>query len=112
MGRHPARRAGRSISPLGGPMRHAPRFLPLVLGALLLALAAPTAPAVAAAAPPAWELPVAVKKLPNGLTVVVSEDHSSPTFGLSVIYGVGFRLEPRGRTGFAHLFEHMMFQGT
>ena len=90
-------------------MRHAPRILPLVLGGLLLA---PVAPAVDAAAPPAWELPVAVKKLPNGLTVVVSEDHSSPTFGLSVIYGVGFRLEPRGRTGFAHLFEHMMFQGT
>ena len=90
-------------------MRHTPRFLPLVLGGLLLA---PVAPAVDAAAPPAWELPVAVKKLANGLTVVVSEDHSSPTFGLSVIYGVGFRLEPRGRTGFAHLFEHMMFQGT
>lgn len=51
-------------------------------------------------------------KLPNGLTVVVSEDHSAPTFGVCVAYGIGFRLEPEGRTGFAHLFEHMMFEGT
>jgi zinc protease len=67
---------------------------------------------VAAAQAPGWVIPTAVKKLPNGLTVVVSEDHSSPTFGLSVVYKVGFRLEPKGRTGFAHLFEHMMFEGT
>ncbi len=57
-------------------------------------------------------LPISRYKLDNGLTLVVSEDHSSPTFGLSVVYRVGFRLEPRGRTGFAHLFEHMMFEGT
>jgi predicted Zn-dependent peptidase len=55
---------------------------------------------------------VEVKKLANGLTVVVSEDHSAPTFGMSTVYRIGFRLEPRGRTGFAHLFEHMMFEGT
>ena len=58
------------------------------------------------------KLPVHTYKLDNGLTLVVSEDHSSPTFGLSIAYHVGFRLEPRGRTGFAHLFEHMMFEGT
>jgi predicted Zn-dependent peptidase len=57
-------------------------------------------------------LPIQVFELDNGLTLVVSEDHSTPVFGLSVVYGVGFRLEPRGRTGFAHLFEHMMFEGT
>ena len=51
-------------------------------------------------------------RLENGLTLVIAEDHASPTFGLSVVYGVGFRLEPKGRTGFAHLFEHMMFEGT
>ncbi|WP_456406605.1 M16 family metallopeptidase [Thiolapillus sp.] len=56
--------------------------------------------------------PIRTYKLDNGLTLVVSEDHASPTFGLSVVYHVGFRLEPRGRTGFAHLFEHMMFEGT
>jgi zinc protease len=59
-----------------------------------------------------WKAPTAMKKLANGLTVVVSEDHSAPTFGLCLSYGIGFRLEPEGRTGFAHLFEHMMFEGT
>ncbi len=57
-------------------------------------------------------LPIQIFKLDNGLTLVVAEDHSSPTFGLSVVYNVGFRLEPKGRSGFAHLFEHMMFEGT
>ncbi|MFL5343994.1 MAG: M16 family metallopeptidase [Hyalangium sp.] len=78
--------------------------------ALAVALALP-----AAAEPPTavnWKLPVFVKKLPNGLTVVVSPDHSAPTFGISTVYRIGFRLEPKGRTGFAHLFEHMMFEGT
>jgi zinc protease len=59
-----------------------------------------------------WKAPTTMKKLANGLTVVVSEDHSAPTFGICVSYGIGFRLEPEGRTGFAHLFEHMMFEGT
>jgi zinc protease len=59
-----------------------------------------------------WKVPTAMKKLKNGLVVVVSEDHSAPTFGLCISYGIGFRLEPEGRTGFAHLFEHMMFEGT
>ncbi|HSB62008.1 MAG TPA: pitrilysin family protein [Vicinamibacteria bacterium] len=79
----------------------------------LLALALP-APALAgpAPAPAGWAIPVETKTLPNGLTVVVSEDHSSPTFGISIAYRIGFRLEPKGRTGFAHLFEHMMFEGT
>jgi predicted Zn-dependent peptidase len=68
--------------------------------------------ATAAQSPQEWKVPTAVKKLPNGLVVVVSEDHSAPTFGLCITYGIGFRLEPEGRTGFAHLFEHMMFEGT
>jgi len=59
-----------------------------------------------------WKVPLAMKKLKNGLVVVVSEEHSAPTFGLCISYGIGFRLEPQGRTGFAHLFEHMMFEGT
>jgi predicted Zn-dependent peptidase len=71
-------------------------------------------PATVGAAPPVpgWKIPIEVKTLPNGLTVVVSEDHSAPTFGMSTAYRIGFRLEPKGRTGFAHLFEHMMFEGT
>jgi zinc protease len=59
-----------------------------------------------------WKPPTSMKKLANGLIVVVSEDRSAPTFGLCVSYGIGFRLEPEGHTGFAHLFEHMMFEGT
>ena len=54
-----------------------------------------------------WKVPTEINKLPNGLRVVFSEDHSSPTFAICITYGIGFRLEPEGRTGFAHLFEHM-----
>ena len=50
--------------------------------------------------------------LPNGLNVVLSRDTTVPTVGVGVYYHVGFRNEPRNRTGFAHLFEHMMFQGS
>jgi len=57
-------------------------------------------------------VPVTYYKLPNGLKVVISEDHNAPVCTVAVYYGVGFRLEPKGRTGFAHLFEHMMFQGS
>jgi zinc protease len=57
-------------------------------------------------------IPVVYYKLPNGLKVVISEDHSATVCTVAVYYNVGFRLEPKGRTGFAHLFEHMMFQGS
>src|ERR1041385_1678543 len=57
-------------------------------------------------------VPVVYYKLPNGLKVVISEDHIAPVVTVGVYYSVGFRVEPRGRTGFAHLFEHMMFQGS
>src|SRR4051812_21770869 len=50
--------------------------------------------------------------LPNGLKVVLSRDPSVPTATVGVYYGIGFRIEPRNRTGFAHLFEHLMFQGS
>ncbi len=51
-------------------------------------------------------------KLKNGLRVILSEDHHAPTISISVNYDVGSRDERKGRTGFAHLFEHMMFQGS
>jgi len=57
-------------------------------------------------------VPVVYYKLPNGLKVVISEDHIAPVVTVGVYYNVGFRVEPKGRTGFAHLFEHMMFQGS
>jgi len=50
--------------------------------------------------------------LGNGLRVVVSPDPSSPVVAVAVYYDVGMRSEPEGRTGFAHLFEHLMFQGS
>jgi predicted Zn-dependent peptidase len=50
--------------------------------------------------------------LKNGLRVVLGPDRSAPTVGITVNYDVGFRSEPEGRTGFAHLFEHLMFQGS
>jgi predicted Zn-dependent peptidase len=50
--------------------------------------------------------------LDNGLRVILSEDHSAPTYSLAITYDVGSRDEKEGRTGFAHLFEHMMFQGS
>jgi zinc protease len=51
-------------------------------------------------------------KLKNGLRIILSEDHSAPTFSIALTYNVGSRDERQGRTGFAHLFEHMMFQGS
>ncbi len=50
--------------------------------------------------------------LSNGLRVVVAPDRSAPVVGVAVLYDVGIRSEPEGRTGFAHLFEHLMFQGS
>jgi predicted Zn-dependent peptidase len=50
--------------------------------------------------------------LPNGLRVVLAPDRSAPVIGVAVVYDVGIRSEPEGRTGFAHLFEHLMFQGS
>lgn len=58
------------------------------------------------------EIDVSYHTLENGLRVVLSEDHTIPTATVAVYYGVGFRNEPQGRTGFAHLFEHLMFQGS
>ncbi|MFD3699862.1 insulinase family protein [Streptomyces sp. NPDC058646] len=50
--------------------------------------------------------------LPNGLRVLLAPDHRHPRVAVAVHYGVGFRSEPPGREGFAHLFEHLMFQGS
>ena len=87
---------------------HARRGAALLIGALL-ALPA-TAPAQAARA--GLTVPVEYHKLRNGLKVVLSRDTTAPTAAVAVYYNIGFRNEPRDRTGFAHLFEHMMFQGS
>ena len=81
-----------------------------LLAALLLLWGTPASAGPSSAA----EFKVAVEyyKLPNGLRVVLSPDHTSPTICVGVYYRIGFRIEPKDRTGFAHLFEHMMFQGS
>jgi len=77
---------------------------------LLAGVAALAAPLSAFVHPPKLEYEITT--LPNGLRVIVSEDHSTPIVHLSVWYHVGSRDERPGRTGFAHLFEHMMFKGS
>ncbi|HJY87329.1 MAG TPA: pitrilysin family protein [Candidatus Acidoferrales bacterium] len=57
-------------------------------------------------------IPIESMTLENGLRVVVAPDRTAPLVTVGVYYNIGFRLEPRGRSGFAHLFEHMMFQGS
>jgi zinc protease len=88
-------------------MRSFHRKLRWLLAAILL-------PTILSSVAPAKTLniPVVYYKLPNGLRVVISEDHVAPVVTVAVYYNVGFRIEPKGRTGFAHLFEHMMFQGS
>src|SRR6201997_1873375 len=83
---------------------------PLLL--LLLAVFMLELPSWAAPAGEGFHVPVEYYKLPNGLRVVLSPDHTAPTVCVGVYYRIGFRVEPRDRTGFAHLFEHMMFQGS
>ena len=64
----------------------------------------------AAVRPPKLQYEIAT--LPNGLTVVTSEDHSTPIVHLNLTYHVGSKNEKPGRTGFAHLYEHLMFKGS
>ena len=58
------------------------------------------------------EVPITYYKLGNGLKVVLSPDKTAPIVTIAIYYNIGFRIEPKDRTGFAHLFEHMMFQGS
>src|SRR5580704_3747665 len=58
------------------------------------------------------KLPYEITTLPNGLTLILSEDHSTPIVHLQITYHVGSKNEKAGRTGFAHLFEHLMFKGS
>ena len=86
--------------------------LTLRLAVLFLACGALTVetPLSAAVRPP--KMPYQMVTLPNGLRVILSQDHSTPIVHVSVWYHVGSKNERQGRTGFAHLFEHMMFKGS
>src|ERR1700760_3801470 len=82
---------------------------------LLLCLPAPApaqSPTAPSAAPKPIELAYTHFTLPNGLTVILHEDHSVPVVSVNVWYNVGSARERPGRTGFAHLFEHLMFMGS
>jgi zinc protease len=90
------------------PVKHASRLGALLALAAGSALAAPPEKP----SPQLFSVPVEYHKLDNGLKVVLSKDSTAPTAVVAVYYNIGFRIEPRDRTGFAHLFEHMMFQGS
>ncbi|HEV7386409.1 MAG TPA: insulinase family protein, partial [Phenylobacterium sp.] len=81
---------------------------------LSLALTAPAVAAPANPVPVSKVPPIVYKQrtLPNGLLVLTSLDRSTPNVTVQVWYGVGSKDDPQGRSGFAHLFEHMMFKAT
>jgi zinc protease len=86
------------------------RHTPIVLA---LALASALPPALAAQGPRKQaKIPVTEYQLANGLTVLLSEDHTTPVVAVDVEHHVGSKNEETGRTGFAHLFEHVMFTGS
>jgi len=82
----------------------------ILLCSLGICIAVPAAPTPADHG--SFVVPFSQFSLENGLRVVLSEDHSAPVVAVTVYYDVGSRNEVSGRTGFAHLFEHMMFQGS
>src|SRR5262245_61718995 len=87
------------------------RYALLAAGCLAVSASA-TVDAQPRSASSNFSVPVVYRKLPNGLRVVVSENHAAPVVVVEVMYRIGFRIEPKDRTGFAHLFEHLMFQGS
>ena len=95
-------------------MRTVLRLAFIVTLATAICVPAQTKAKPAASSKPAasFHVPVDYYKLPNGLKVVLSEDHTAPTVVVAVYYNIGFRIEPKDRTGFAHLFEHLMFEGS
>jgi len=88
------------------------RFRGLAVLTVAAAMALSSAPAARQSSGAALNIPVEYHTLSNGLKVVLSRDTTTPTAVVGVYYNIGFRIEPKDRTGFAHLFEHMMFQGS
>ena len=86
--------------------------LRFVAGTLACALLLVVAPLSAQSQAPRVSAPYNMFTLPNGLTVILHEDHSVPMVTVNVWYHVGSAREKFGRTGFAHLFEHILFEGS
>ena len=85
---------------------------PFICGLAAIWIGAMAAPSAHASEQTGFSVPITYYKLPNGLRVILSPDSTAPTVVTAVYYRIGFRVEPKDRTGFAHLFEHMMFQGS
>ena len=88
---------------LNSVARRSPRLAAFLVAACGLGSAAPLL---------AQDVPVEKYTLPNGMTVILHQDRSLPIATINIWYGVGAQDEPLGRSGFAHLFEHLMFMGT
>src|SRR5690242_3652821 len=88
------------------------RFIPAISLTLAVSLIHAQPQTAQPPQPKPLQIPIEQFELDNGLRIVMSEDHSAPTYAISVTYNVGSHNERPGRTGFAHLFEHMMFQGS
>lgn len=95
-------------------MRHFSSLSLLACATILssVAVAAPPQPVPISSLVREVTIPHTIYRLANGLTVIISEDHKAPVAAVSVWYNVGSKDEPKGKTGFAHLFEHLMFNGT
>jgi len=98
-----------------------PRYQPwlLLLAAAVLTAGCASTPREAGPSPESaptqaaeYRVPVFYRTLDNGLKVVVSPDHTAPVATVAVYFKVGLRTEPKGLTGFSHLFEHLMFEGS
>jgi zinc protease len=87
-------------------------FLASIVTGTLLESAESESNLTAAKLPKSFDVTFKEFKLNNGLRIILAEDHSAPTYSICVTYNVGSRDERPGRTGFAHLFEHMLFQGS
>jgi predicted Zn-dependent peptidase len=94
------------------PKRSRPHPLAPALAALVAAAAALASAPAALAAQSGAQIDYETYTLDNGLQVILAEDHSTPAVAVDVWYHVGSRHDPEDRSGFAHLFEHMMFQGS
>src|SRR5436305_14006431 len=89
-----------------------PRMFRAIAATALAAVVVSQSGVPTSAASRPGKLQYQLSTLPNGLTVVLSEDHSTPIVHLQLWYHVGSKNEKPGRTGFAHLFEHLMFKGS
>jgi zinc protease len=105
--------ANRSSFPIGATITmRSIRSLGVTLSACLALVAAGSVRPALAQAPAVVDIPFEKFTLANGLTVIVHEDHKAPIVAVNVWYHVGSKNEKPGRTGFAHLFEHLMFNGS